>query len=130
MGQTTVREARCSSALNRVKGMPFAWSLNPYRGCAHGCHYCYARRTHQFLNLDADDAFSSVLIAKVNFPEVLRLELSARSWRRERVSLGTATDPYQPIEGRYRLSRATLEALLAFRTPVAVVTKSTMVWRD
>src|SRR5579871_4795949 len=130
MPRVAVQEIVCRSALNRVHGMPFKWSLNPYRGCAHGCHYCYARRTHRFLNLDADEAFSSILVAKLNFPEVLRLELSAASWRREPVSLGTATDPYQPIEGRYRLSRRTLEALLAFRTPVSVVTKSTLIWRD
>ena len=130
MSRATVLETTCKSALNRVQGMPFKWSLNPYRGCAHGCHYCYARATHAYLNLDADQSFSSLLLAKTNFAGVLRRELSAPGWRHEQVSLGTATDPYQPIEGRYRLSRQALSALLDFRTPVAVITKSTLVWRD
>ncbi len=130
MPRPIVHEILCKSALNRVHGMPFSWSLNPYRGCAHACQYCYARATHSFLGLGTGAAFSSVLMAKTNFAGVLRLELSARSWKHESVSLGTATDPYQPIEGQYRLSRGTLEALHDFRTPVSIVTKSTLVWRD
>jgi DNA repair photolyase len=130
MPRVAVQEIVCRSALNRVQGMPFKWSLNPYRGCAHGCHYCYARATHRYLNVDSDAGFSAALFAKTNIAEVLRRELSARSWRRELVSIGTATDPYQPIEGRYRLSRACLAALLDFRTPVSVVTKGTLVLRD
>lgn len=130
MSHATVQEIVCRSVLNRVRGMPFKWSLNPYRGCAHGCHYCYARSTHRFLNLNSDAGFSAALFAKLNVAAVLRHELSARAWRRELVSLGTATDPYQPIEGRYRLSRACLAALLDFRTPVSVVTKGTLVLRD
>ncbi len=130
MPRPIVNEITCNSALNRVQGMPFRWSLNPYRGCAHACHYCYARATHAYLGLGVGEAFSGVLIAKMNFAEVLRLELSARSWKRESVSLGTATDPYQPIEGTYRLSRGALQALHDFRTPVSIVSKSTMVWRD
>jgi DNA repair photolyase len=130
MRPLAVHEVRCKSALNRVQGMPFPWSLNPYRGCTHGCHYCYARASHRYLNLDGGDTFSSVLLVKTNFADVLRRELSAPSWKRESVSLGTATDPYQPLEGRYRISRATLAALLDFRTPVSIVTKSTLVWRD
>lgn len=96
MPRPIVNEITCKSALNHVQGMPFRWSLNPYRGCAHACHYCYARATHAYLGLGAGEAFSGVLMAKMNFAEVLRLELSARSWKRESVSLGTATDPYQP----------------------------------
>lgn len=130
MPRPIVNEVTCKSALNRVHGMPFRWSLNPYRGCAHACHYCYARATHAYLGLDAGEAFSSILMAKMNFAEILRLELSARSWKRESVSLGTATDPYQPVEGTYRLSRGALQALHDFRTPVSIVSKSTMVWRD
>jgi DNA repair photolyase len=130
MRRPAVNEVRCKSAINRVQGMPFKWSLNPYRGCSHGCHYCYARATHAYLNLDAGEAFTSILFAKVNLADVLRRELSAPSWRRERVSVGTATDPYQPIEGRYRLTRAALQAFVDFRTPAAVITKSTMVIRD
>ncbi len=130
MARVSVQEIACRSALNRVQGMPFKWSLNPYRGCAHGCHYCYARATHRYLSVNSDAGFSSALFAKTNIAAVLRRELSARSWRRESISLGTATDPYQPIEGRYRLSRGCLEAAHAFRTPVAIVTKGTLVLRD
>lgn len=130
MSRVAVQEIVCKSALNRVQGMPFRWSVNPYRGCAHGCHYCYARATHRYLNLDRGAGFSTALFAKSNIADVLRRELSARSWRRETVSLGTATDPYQPIEGRYRLSRACLAGLLDFRTPVSVVTKGTLILRD
>ncbi|HEY7295180.1 MAG TPA: radical SAM protein [Dehalococcoidia bacterium] len=130
MARVSVQEVACRSALNRVRGMPFKWSLNPYRGCAHGCHYCYARATHRYLNLDSGAGFSAALLAKINIAEVLRRELSARAWRHESISLGTATDPYQPIEGRYRLSRACLRAAYDFRTPVSIVTKGTLVLRD
>jgi DNA repair photolyase len=130
MRRTRYEERPCKSALNRVSGMPFAWSLNPYRGCIHGCHYCYARATHPYLGLNAGEEFSTRIVVKPNMAQVLRRELSRPSWARERVALGTATDAYQPCEGRYRLTRAILEALLDFRTPVSVVTKSTLVWRD
>jgi DNA repair photolyase len=130
VSQVRYEEVRCRTALNRVKGMGFSWSVNPYRGCAHGCHYCFARSTHFFLELSADEDFSSIIFVKVNIAEVLRLELSAPHWRHERVVLGTATDPYQPIEGKYRLSRRILEALRDFRTPVSLITKSPLVVRD
>ena len=123
-------ETTCKSALNRVSGMPFRWSLNPYRGCVHGCHYCYARATHAYLGMNADDDFSSRIIVKTNMPEVLRRELRRPSWQAERVALGTATDAYQPCEGRYRITRRVLQALSDYATPVSVVTKSTLVWRD
>jgi DNA repair photolyase len=124
------QEIVCRSALNRVEGMPFHWTLNPYRGCAHGCHYCFARRYHAHLELGPGDEFSSVVLVKTNFPDVLRQELARPSWGRELVALGTATDPYQPIEGRYRLTRRTLAVLLEARTPVGVVTKGPLVVRD
>src|SRR5262245_602975 len=76
------QEVRCRSALNRVHGMPFAWTLNPYRGCTHGCHYCYARRYHAQFELGADDDFASIIFVKVNFADVLRRELSRPSWNR------------------------------------------------
>ena len=120
----------CKSALNRVEGMPFRWSLNPYRGCVHGCHYCYARATHPYLGLGAGAEFSTRIVVKPNMAQVLRRELSRPSWARERVALGTATDAYQPCEGRFRITRGILEGLLEYRTPVSVVTKSTLVWRD
>jgi len=110
--------------------MPFKWSLNPYRGCAHGCHYCFARSTHAFLELDADADFSGVLFAKTNLPDALAADLSRRSWKRELVAIGTATDPYQPIEGQHRLTRQALELLVRFRTPASIVTKGTMLVRD
>jgi DNA repair photolyase len=110
--------------------MPFAYTLNPYRGCTHACEYCFARRYQAHFELDAGDAFSSVIFIKANFLDVLRRELAAPGWTRAQVALGTATDPYQPIEGTYRLSRGTLEALLAARTPVGLVTKGPMVVRD
>src|SRR5712671_8240122 len=124
------QEVSCRSALNRVKGMPFNWTLNPYRGCTHGCHYCFARRYHAQFEMDSDDEFASVILVKSNIAEVLRRELDRPAWRREQVALGTATDPYQPIEGRYRLTRASLELLARARTPVGLVTKGPMVVRD
>ena len=120
----------CKSALNRVRGMPFAWSLNPYRGCTHGCHYCYARATHAHLGLDAGLDFTQRIFVKSNVVEVLRRELAARSWRREEVAIGTATDPYQPGEGRFALMPGILQAFADFQSPVSIVTKSTLVWRD
>jgi len=110
--------------------MAFGWSANPYRGCVHGCHYCFARRYHAYLELGTGDDFSSVIVVKVNAPEILRRELSRPGWRRQTVALGTATDPYQPIEGQYRLTRGMLEALADARTPASVVTKGPMVIRD
>lgn len=124
------QEVSCRSALNPVKGMPFAWTLNPYRGCTHGCHYCFARRYHTQFEMDAGDDFASVILVKHNFVEVLRRELDRPSWNREPVALGTATDPYQPIEGSYKLTRGTIEALLRARTPAGLVTKGPMVVRD
>ena len=124
------QEVTCRSALNRVEGMPFKWTLNPYRGCTHGCHYCFARRYHTQFEMNVDDEFASVILVKTNFVEVLRKELDRPSWTREQVAFGTATDPYQPIEGHYKLTRGTIEALAAGRTPVGIVTKGPMVVRD
>lgn len=124
------QEVRCRSALNRVDGMPFRWTLNPYRGCTHACEYCFARRYHAQFELDAGDAFSSIILVKTNLTTVLRRELDRPSWTRELVAVGTATDPYQPIEGHYRLTRSALEAFAAARTPVGLVTKGPMVVRD
>jgi DNA repair photolyase len=124
------QEVTCRSALNPVKGMPFNWTLNPYRGCTHGCHYCFARRYQTQFELGPGDEFSSLIFVKVNFAEVLRREIDKPSWTREQVALGTATDPYQPIEGHYKLTRRSLEALIAGRTPVGIVTKGPMIVRD
>jgi DNA repair photolyase len=124
------QEVRCRSALNRVEGMPFRWTLNPYRGCTHGCHYCFARRYHAQFEMNSGDEFASVILVKRNIAEVLRRELDRPAWKREQVALGTATDPYQPIEGHYRLTRTALELLARARTPVGLVTKGPMVVRD
>ena len=124
------QEVRCRSALNPVEGMPFRWTLNPYRGCTHACHYCFARRYHQQFELGSGDEFATVILVKTNLPEMLRRELARPSWDRELVAVGTATDPYQPIEGHYKLTRRSLEALRAARTPVGLITKGPMVVRD
>jgi DNA repair photolyase len=130
MGRVEYREAEATSVLNPVRGMGFRWSANAYRGCTHGCHYCFARRYHPYLGLGAGDDFASVIVVKVNAPAVLARELSRPAWRRETVTMGTATDPYQPIEGRYRLTRGMLEALVGSRTPTSIVTKGPLVVRD
>jgi DNA repair photolyase len=124
------QEVRCRSALNRVKGMPFEWTLNPYRGCTHGCHYCYARRYQTQFELGADDEFASIIFVKTNFVEVLRGELRRPSWTRDYVAVGTATDCYQPIEGHCKLTRRSLEALYEVHNAVGVVTKGPMIVRD
>src|SRR5262245_51096361 len=123
-------ETEAKSVLNAVRGMGFRWSANPYRGCVHGCHYCFARRYHTYLDLGTGDDFSGVILVKTNAVQILRRELSRPSWRCETVAVGTATDPYQPIEGRFRLTRGMLEALADARTPASVVTKGPMVIRD
>lgn len=125
-----VIEQTAKSMLNAVKGMPFGWSLNPYRGCFHQCVFCYARRSHRFLEEDGVARWGSRLFVKVNAPAVLRAELAKRSWRREYVALGTVTDPYQPIEGRYRVTRGLLEALRDYETPAGITTRSPLVIRD
>ena len=109
--QATYQEVTCRSALNRVEGMPFNWTLNPYRGCTHGCHYCFARRYHAQFEMDSDDDFASMILVKLNFVEVLQKELDRPSWKGDEVAFGTATDPYQPIEGRYQLTRRSIQAL-------------------
>ena len=129
-GEARYQEVTCRSALNPVKGMPFNWTLNPYRGCTHGCHYCFARRYQTQFELGPGDDFSSLIFVKTNFAEVLRRELDKPSWTREEVAFGTATDPYQPIEGHYKLTRRSLDALIAARTPIGMITKGPMIVRD
>ncbi len=120
----------CKSAVNRVKGMPFKWSLNPYRGCVHACQYCYARETHSYLGLNAGADFENSIFYKSNIASVLERELYASGWSHESIVIGTATDAYQPAEGRFRLTRACLEVLLRARNPISIVTKSTLIKRD
>ena len=128
--QARYQEVICRSALNRVEGMPFEWTLNPYRGCTHGCHYCFARRYHVQFEMNTDDDFASVILVKRNFVDVLTRELDRPSWKRAQVAVGTATDPYQPIEGHYKLTRGAIQALARGRTPIGLVTKGPMVVRD
>jgi len=130
MGSGAVyREVTVKSALTRVQGMPFAWSLNPYTGCERSCVYCYARDYHRLRGRDTGAGFDREIDVKINFPELLAHELR-RLRRRETVALGTATDPYQQCEGRYRITRRTLEALVASPLPLVVITKGSMVVRD
>jgi hypothetical protein len=125
-------EVRAKSALNHVPSAPFGfnWTINLYRGCTHACTYCFARRTHRYLDLDAGRDFEREIVVKVNAPEVLRAELARRSWKRDLVAIGTNTDPYQWCEGRYKLMPPVLEALRDSDTPVSVLTKSPLVLRD
>ena len=126
-------EIRTKSALNRVPGaarLPFEWTVNPYRGCTHACAYCFARPTHEYLDLNAGRDFEREIVVKVNVPEVLRAELARPSWKGERVALGTNTDPYQWVEGRYKLMRGIWEAFRDFRNPCSILTKSPLLLRD
>ena len=124
------QEIQCRAALNKTVGMPFNWTLNPYRGCTHACEYCFARKYQHQLELGAGDTFSTLILVKTNLVSVLKKELDKPSWQREQVAVGTATDPYQPIEGHYKLTRGALEALADARTPVGLVTKGPMIVRD
>lgn len=129
-GRLRVLAVACASALNPVRNMPFRWALNPYRGCSHACKYCYARITHEYLGFNSAGDFERILLAKVDAPEKLARELARPGWRRELVAVGTATDPYQPVEGRLQLTARCLEVFRRFATPVSLVTKSTLVLRD
>jgi DNA repair photolyase len=127
-------EVRTKSALNHVppgtSRVPFEWTINPYRGCAHACVYCFARPTHEYLELDAGKDFEREIIVKVNVPEVLRKELARPSWRGDPIALGTNTDPYQWVEGRYKLMRGIWEVMRDFRNPCSILTKSPLLLRD
>lgn len=124
------QEVHVRSAMTASRGMPFRWALNPYRGCTHACEYCFARKYQRHLELGAGDEFSSVILVKRNLADVLRREVSAGRWARELIAIGTATDPYQPIEGHYRITRKCLEVLVGAATPFSIVTKGPMVVRD
>src|SRR5688572_32157607 len=124
------REEPCKSALNRVSGMPFSWSLNPYMGCAHRCTFCYVRAFERRADRPADDRYGRSIRVKVNVAEVLRKELRRPSWKGEGIAIGAATDPYQPAEGRYRLTRACLEELAAAANPFSIITRGPLIVRD
>ncbi len=130
---TRFYEVRAKSALNKVppaSQMPFRWTVNPYRGCTHACLYCFARPTHTYLGFNPARDFEREIVVKVNAPEVLRAELARPSWKGEHVALGTNTDPYQWVEGRYRLMEGIWQALLDARNPCSILTKSPLLLRD
>ena len=128
--EVTYLEVDCKSALNPVKNMGFAWSLNPYTGCEHRCAFCYVRAFELRADRPSDDRYGRTVRVKTNVAAVLRSELSRRSWRKETVVIGAATDPYQPAEGRYRLTRQCLEALRDFSNPTSMITRGPMIVRD
>lgn len=123
-------EVQCKSALNPVKNMGFAWSLNPYTGCEHRCAFCYVRAFELRADRPSDDRYGRTIRVKVNVAAVLNAELSRRSWRKETVVIGAATDPYQPAEGRFRLTRQCLQVLRDHSNPAAMITRGPMIVRD
>nr|WP_229791064.1 Rv2578c family radical SAM protein [Zhihengliuella salsuginis] len=126
-------EVVAKSALNKVppaSNMPFSWTVNPYRGCTHACVYCFARKTHTYLDFDYGQDFDSQVVVKRNVADVLRAELGRPSWNREHVALGTNTDPYQRAEGRYRLMPEIIRTLAESGTPFSILTKGTLLARD
>ena len=130
----TFHEVLAKSALNRVPGgggpLPFGWTINPYRGCSHACVYCFARPTHEYLDLDTGRDFDAQVVVKLNVAEVLARELARPAWNRDPVALGTNTDPYQRAEGRYALMPGIIEALAERGTPFSILTKGTLLRRD
>jgi DNA repair photolyase len=129
----TFHEVLCKSALNRIPhaaALPFQYTVNGYRGCSHACRYCFARPTHEYLDLDCGNDFDTQVVVKTNVVEVLRRELARKSWSRETVALGTNTDPYQRAEGRYALMPGIIGALAASGTPLSILTKGTLLRRD
>src|SRR5919199_1493311 len=125
-------EVEAKTIINRVPGnaLPFKWTINPYRGCSHACTYCFARVTHTYMDMNAGHDFESKIVVKINAPELLRRELASRKWKGEHIAMGTATDPYQRAEGRYRLMRGIIGALKDYRNPFSILTKGTLILRD
>jgi DNA repair photolyase len=129
----TFHEVTARSALNRVpeaSRMPFRWTINPYRGCSHACIYCFARKTHEYLDLDSGHDFDSQIVVKTNVGEVLRRELARPSWTGEHIAMGTNVDCYQRAEGRYQLMPDILRALSDAANPFSILTKGTLILRD
>src|SRR5256714_10282737 len=123
-------EEEGKSALNPVKGMGFKWSLSPYMGCVHGCPFCYVRHFEHRSDRPSDDRYGASIRVKTNVADVLRRELARASWERESIAIGAATDPYQPAEGRYRLTRGCLEALRDASNPFGIITRVPLIVRD
>ena len=124
------REEPCKVALNRVKGMPFDWSLNPYMGCVHQCTFCYVRAFELRADRPYDDRYGRSIRVKTNVVEVLRRELARPSWRHEPVAIGAATDPYQPAEGRYRLTARLHRGAGQAGNPFSIITRGPLIVRD
>lgn len=127
----TIREIQCSTALNHVSSrfLPYSWDLNPYRGCAHGCRYCFALYSHNYMG-NGDGDFYTDLYVKTNLAERLEQELSRRSWTGELINIGGVTDSYQPAEAEYRLMPDILRLLIRYRNPCIISTKSDLILRD
>ncbi|MEV7975665.1 Rv2578c family radical SAM protein [Streptomyces sp. NPDC086519] len=129
----TFHEVRARSIINRVPGasrMPFEWTVNPYRGCTHACVYCFARKTHSYLDLDTGIGFDTQIVVKVNAPELLRRQLGSRRWPGDHIAMGTNVDCYQRAEGRYRLMPGIISALTEHANPFSILTKGTLILRD
>ncbi len=132
MADAAVQEITCKTLLNKLEipGFPFRWTLNPYRGCRHACRYCYARPTHEFWGMNAGAEFDQRVFAKVNAPQILREELRRPRWSGEPIAIGTASDPYEPAEAQYRLTRQIIQTLAEFHNPASITTKGVLVRRD
>ncbi len=126
----TYRDEPCRSALNRVRKMSFSWSLNPYMGCVHQCTFCFVRAFERMADRPSDARYGTSIRVKTNLVEVLRKELARPSWKHEHVVVGTATDPYQPAEGRYRLTRGAIEAFAEVANPFGMITRGPLIVRD
>ncbi len=129
----TFHEVRARTVVNRVPGasrLPFEWTVNPYRGCTHACVYCFARKTHSYLDLDTGLGFDSQIVVKVNAPEVLRRQLASPRWSGEHIAMGTNVDCYQRAEGRYQLMPGIIAALRDRANPFSILTKGTLILRD
>ncbi|PZG95395.1 radical SAM protein [Streptomyces sp. NTH33] len=129
----TFHEVRARSIVNWVPGasrMPFEWTANPYRGCTHACVYCFARKSHGYLDLDTGLGFDTQIVVKVNAPDLLRRQLASRRWKGEHIAMGTNVDCYQRAEGRYRLMPGILTALRDHANPFSILTKGTLILRD
>ncbi|MFI6207840.1 Rv2578c family radical SAM protein [Streptomyces sp. NPDC051041] len=129
----TFHEVRARSIVNRVPGasrLPFEWTVNPYRGCTHACVYCFARKSHRYLDLDTGLGFDTQIVVKVNAPELLRRRLASPHWPGEHIAMGTDVDCYQRAEGRYRLMPGLIGALAEHANPFSILTKGTLILRD
>ena len=128
----TFIETEAKSILNHVPGnyLPFNWTINPYRGCSHGCAGCFARATHYFLDMNSGSDWETKIVVKVNAAEVLRSELRKKRWKGESIAMGTNTDPYQRCEGKYAITRGIIETLVEYRNPFSILTRGTLMLRD